>query len=505
MILNRAQKPTKPMKTIVRKCVLLCLLHFSVPQFVSAQTSPTQPAGLQSAANTNQAITSPMQSQSQMIDQAIEYYFPVYEMARTRYLMTRLTLNPARRDVNTLFHQRALANHRARAVTTPNTDTLYSSSWLDLKATPLRLIVPAIADRYWSIAFMDVFTNNYFMLGSRLGDGLAGKVSEVLLIGPEEDRSALPSLYQAKFGQAMPATLRVIQSPSNDVWMLGRWLVDSPEDTSAAHLIQDATRLEALRANSVYLQRQAPETEPSAEMFVGVVNEMMARNPVPLDESDLVNRWRAIGLDGSPDAWARMRVSTAPSELQELWQKRWPEKRKAFKQGLMSVQRKVQGWSLPDAQIGNYGKNYALRARVALGGLGALEPAEAVYLTAASDASGQPLQGDYRYRLVIPPGGIPAKAFWSMTMYELMPDGRLFFIANELDRFALGDRSPGIAKRADGSFDLWLSVNAPDTSEARAAWLPTPKADFRVTLRAYVPTEAMIRGEVTMPMIERLP
>jgi hypothetical protein len=490
---------------IARKWGFLCLLHFGVPQLLSAQTVPTDPTRPQSPASTNQPIPSPMQSQSQLIDQAIEYYFPIYEMARTRYLMTRLTLNPARRDVNTVFHQRALANHRARAVTTPNTDTLYSSSWLDLKATPLRLIVPAIADRYWSIAFMDVFTNNYFMLGSRLGDGLAGKASEVLLIGPQEDRNALPALYQAKFGEAMPATLRVIQAPSNDVWMLGRWLVDSPEDTPAAHRIQDATRLEALRAAPIYLQSQAPETEPSAEMFVGVVNEMMARNPVPQDERDLAKSWHAVGLDGRAEAWTRMQASSAPAELQDLWQKRWPEKRKAFKQGLMSAQRKVQGWSLPDTQIGNYGKNYALRARIALGGLGALEPAEAVYLTAASDASGQPLHGDFRYRLVIPPGGIPAKAFWSMTMYELMPDGRLFFIANDLNRFALGDRSPGIAKRADGSFDLWLSVNAPDTNEARAAWLPTPKGDFRVTLRAYVPTEAMIRGEVAMPTIERLP
>jgi hypothetical protein len=421
-----------------------------------------------------------MSSNAQLIDQAIEYYFPVYEMARTRYLMVHLGLNPARRDVNTLFHQRALANHRARTVTTPNTDTLYSSSWLDLKATPLHLSIPPIAGRYGSVAFMDIFTNNFFMLSSRLGDGSKGQTSELLLIGPEEDRSTLPNLYLTKFGQPMPATLRVVQSPCNDVWMLGRWLVDSPEDIVVAHRIQEATRLEALRDAPGYHQQNTPETDPSAELFVKIVNEMMSRNTVPEDESAQARAWAAMGLDSSPEAWARMRASQP--ELQELWHARWAEKRQEFKQGFMASQRQVQGWSLPDPDIGNYGKNYALRARIALGGLGALEPAEAVYLTAATDSSEKPLHGDHRYRLVIPPGGIQAKAFWSISMYEVMPDGRLFFIANELNRFAIGDRSPGIVKRSDGSFDVWLSVNAPDTTEARAAWLPAPKGDFRVTL-----------------------
>jgi hypothetical protein len=441
---------------------------------------------------------------SQLIDQAIEYYFPVYEMARTRYQMSHQTLNPARREVNTLFHQKALANHRARTVTTPNTDTLYSSSWLDLKATPLRLSVPPIGDRYWSIAFMDIFTNNFFLLSSRLGDGIEDQVSEVLLIGPQEDRNALPALYQAKLGQAMPATMRIVQSPSNDVWMLGRWLVDSPDDISAAHRIQAATSLVALRAATSYVQKSEPLTNPSAEQFVSTINEMLARNSVPRDETPLAQALSAVGLDGSADAWTSISAKQTQAHLGELWQARWPEKRKEFKQGLMAAQRQVQGWSLPDPQIGNYGKNYALRARIALGGLGALEPAEAVYLTAATDATGKPLSGAHRYRLSIPPGGIQAKAFWSISMYEVMPDGRLFFLANDLNRFALGDRSPGITKRPDGSFDLWLGAHPPETTQSLRAWLPAPKGDFRVTLRAYVPSEAMIKGEAAMPLIERL-
>jgi hypothetical protein len=61
-----------------------------------------------------------------------------------------------------------------------------------------------------------------------------------------------------------------------------------------------------------------------------------------------------------------------------------------------------------------------------LNALLAMEPAEAVYPSAETDNRGDFLTGAHRYRLHIPVGGIPVDAFWSLSMYELMPDGRLF-------------------------------------------------------------------------------
>jgi hypothetical protein len=62
-----------------------------------------------------------------------------------------------------------------------------------------------------------------------------------------------------------------------------------------------------------------------------------------------------------------------------------------------------------------------------LNGLRAMEPAEAVYPSAEADNRGDFLNGERRYSLHIPVGGIPVDAFWSLSMYALMPDGRLFF------------------------------------------------------------------------------
>src|SRR5262249_35209418 len=60
------------------------------------------------------------------------YFFPVCEMYRTRWRACADEANPYRQKLNRFLHAPVLADHRARAVTTPNNDTLYSSAWLDL-------------------------------------------------------------------------------------------------------------------------------------------------------------------------------------------------------------------------------------------------------------------------------------------------------------------------------------------------------------------------------------
>lgn len=436
---------------------------------------------------------------ARLIESAIEYAYPVYEMARTRYMMIHEPKNPARREVNVFFHQRALVTHRARTVTTPNHDTLYSSAWLDLAASPVHLVIPPIAGRYWSVALMDAFTNNFAMLGSRLGDGVA-QPTDVILIGPDQDEQELAALYQAFHGQPMPDGQRILRAPGHDVWALARWLVVSAEDAGAAHAIQDALRGVALRRDaSTFVQQVQAQASPTPALFLAAVNELLARNPAPADEVALLQAWSCTGLGCGPQAWEQL-----PMQAQALWQERLPSLQSRFKTGFMSERRMRDGWSLPDARVGNFGRDYALRAAVALGGLAALEPAEAVYMTAATDVTGMPLIGAHRYRVRIPAEGLEAQAFWSLSMYERLPDGRMFFIDNPLHRYALGDRSPGIPRNPDGSWDLLLQHVHPEDAADMPAWLPAPAGEFRVVLRAYVPSQAMIEGHAALPRIERL-
>src|SRR5438046_2653718 len=98
---------------------------------------------------------------------AFQFAFPIYEMARTRANALGNDSSPGLQTANTLAHSAALADHRSRKVTSPNNDTLYSASWLDLADGPVMLDMPALPERYHSVALMDIFTDNFAILGTR--------------------------------------------------------------------------------------------------------------------------------------------------------------------------------------------------------------------------------------------------------------------------------------------------------------------------------------------------
>ena len=89
--------------------------------------------------------------------------------------------NPNRLPLNTLQHARQLADHNSRWVTAPNNDTLYSSANLDLRSGPVRIDVPDFGSRYYSIALVDAFTNNFAYIGKRTTGTHAGSY---LVAGP---------------------------------------------------------------------------------------------------------------------------------------------------------------------------------------------------------------------------------------------------------------------------------------------------------------------------------
>ena len=121
------------------------------------------------------------QSLRDLARRATIYLFPVYEMYRTRWRATVDEANPQRQRLNRFRHLPELADHRARLVTTPNHDTLYSSAWLDLSLEPLFLTVPTVGDLYYSYAFLDLFTNNFAYVSHRL---YGGRPPPHMIVGP---------------------------------------------------------------------------------------------------------------------------------------------------------------------------------------------------------------------------------------------------------------------------------------------------------------------------------
>ena len=76
-------------------------------------------------------------------------------------------------------------------------------------------------------------------------------------------------------------------------------------------------------------------------------------------------------------------------------------------------------------------------------------------------------------------------------------------VDNPIDRYSVGDRTPGIVHEDDGSLIITISHTEPTTPTARANWLPAPAGDFRPVLRMYEPHPAVLDGSYVTPAIMR--
>ncbi len=160
--------------------------------------------------------------------------------------------------------------------------------------------------------------------------------------------------------------------------------------------------------------------------------------------------------------------------------------------------KKVNGW-ITMYGLGEPGNGMFLRAAQAQLFLGPVNVSkEAMYWWTNSDGAGHALSGVHDYVMHFPPGGLPPnKAFWSITM----GDARNQFVANPINRYSVSDRT-GLVPNPDGSVDIFIQNVAP--AEHESNWLPAPESNFILWLRVYIPGEAILQGEYTVPpVVER--
>jgi hypothetical protein len=270
-----------------------------------------------------------------------------------------------------------------------------------------------------------------------------------------------------------------------------RILIDGAQDLDAVHRLQDAIAIAG--PQQTFPTPDPVPTEASGVDFVRVVNNALAVNPPPAHDNQELNALREVGIG----------AEAAPLTLRQqlLWRVAYPLLQQWLISATKSQTNLVDGWSYTRASIGDFGVDYPYRAAVALRGLLALPPVEAVYSVPAADSVGAKLSGEHRYRLHLPPGTPPARAFWSLSVYEPAADGGLYFATNSLSRYSIGDRTTGLVRNADGSLDLFIQHDAPSTS---SNWLPTPAGELTLVMRAYLPSEELQQGRFRYPPLVRL-
>ncbi|PTT08648.1 DUF1254 domain-containing protein [Caulobacter sp. HMWF025] len=390
------------------------------------------------------------------------FSLPWIEMATTRARVFKRGARP-----NSIYHRRNLSDHTDRSVTTPNNDTLYSLAWIDLTKGPVTLTIPPSGKRYVSAAILNMFTDNDAVLGTRLNGGAGGVFT---VVGP---------------GQSAAGD-NVVRVLTPHAWILIRTLVDGPDDLAAARKVQSGFKVSGPKVERppAYLERDA---EPEA--YFANARALLAADPPRAEDAAFIQRSAGLLTEGPFD-----RAAMAAGVAQARAIAKLASGRVAF----------VNGWSYPKPNLGYHGTDYGYRAIVALQGLGALPVAEAMYMKAAGDNNSGLFNGDGLYRLTLP-ARLPLDGFWSLSMYEATPDGQYFFADNPIDRYAIGDRTPGLKRNADGSLDLWISRTDPG-GERSANWLPAPKAGpFSMTLRTYLPRAELLDGRFRFDPIVQVP
>lgn len=427
------------------------------------------------------AATLPDTAEIQQLRRVYRFAFPVYEMMRTRAVALAKARAAGIDGINQLFVRKQLADASMHDVTTPNNDTLYASAWLDLSAGPVHFDTPPLPERYHSAALLNLFTDNVAVVGTRTEGATRNSAGHYLIAGP------------AWQGEA-PGGVTLLRSDTNDAWLLVRVLVDSPADLAAGVAAAQKFVVDDDVAG-VTPTKSEPVPLPDPATLLAVVNEALGRTPLSAVVAERVAGFAGQGIrPGVADAFAQLPVSQ-----QALWRSALPALRAELRREVDQGGAIVDGWRYPGQAIGNFGADDVGRARVALAGLGALPPQEAVYLSASLDQTGAELDGSKAYTVHLP-AHLPAGAFWSLTMYSIEADGRLFFVTNPLERFALGNRSPTLRAERDGSTDIFVQVATP-SGERVVNWLPAPHGKFKLVFRAYLPGPELIDGSLHLPPV----
>ncbi len=431
----------------------------------------------------------------ELSERAYIYGYPLVLMHLTQQVSTNVAASEGvAAPVNQFAHLRAFPDASFREVVRPNLDTFYSIAWLDLSEGPMVLGAPAAGDRYYMLQMLDGWTNVFASPGNRTTGTEPGSWA---IVGPG-------------WSGELPDGVSRIDALTNMVWIIGRTQVNGTADYEAVHRFQDQLDLRPLSAwgDASYspaegvpvapgVDKKTPPPDQVAAMdartFFASLAELMESNPSAAADAETVAEFRAIGL--------------VPGEGFQLPEE--PEIAAAIEQGVADARRRVaetasepgdlrDGWSYMLTGIGTYGTEYLQRAAVALFGLGANVPEDAVYPAAQADSEGAAFSGEHQYVMHFAADQLPpVKAFWSLTLY----DERGYLIENPIDRYAIGDRDP-LTFNDDGSLDLVIQREAPKDGESN--WLPSPEGPFGLVLRTYWPEQAILDGSWSAPAVRRV-
>ena len=380
---------------------------------------------------------------------------------------------------NQINNEARVFTYQDTAIVTPNSDTPYSMLWLDLRAEPMVLSVPAVEkNRYYSVQLIDSNTYNYGYIGSRATGNEAG---DYLVAGPDWK------------GETPPGIKKVFRSETQFAPTAYRTQLFNPADMPNVIKVQAGYKAQPL---SAYLHQAAPPAAPAVD-FPKIDKEMVKTGffqyldfalqfiPAAPEEAAIRAKLASIGI-GPGKKFAFKDLSAEHKAAVLLGMKDGEEKIVAAVAGTGKDQ---NGWLVGGLAGGDrafFNGDWLKRAAVAKAGIYANSTSEAMYPLTRKDDHGEALDGSkHNYTLTFAKGQLPpVNAFWSVTMY----DGKTqLLIENPINRYLINTPMlSGIKKSPDGSVTIYIQNKSPGKA-LESNWLPAPDGPIYVVMRLYWP------------------
>ncbi|KAJ3319346.1 hypothetical protein HDV06_006373 [Boothiomyces sp. JEL0866] len=383
------------------------------------------------------------------------------------------------------------------AVVAPNVDTVYAAGVFDLAASPRLITVPpVIENRFVVNDFVDPYGNVPFSFNS-IKNPQGGNY---LIYGPSTSDSDAITL-----GSQNNATL--IKFNTSDAMVLLRARHNAIDAQVAAAYLSTYNVTRLLPGDDVPRLQQMNEIATKMAEF-GLkfpdVTLLATQYENSLENSTIGWKWAFMGLKHVEPSTAEDATHVQSFQsiidqaqanstfLQEI-AGQVPSISKTINDGVSQIGTKYSsGWTATNNPIvGNFGDNYLARAAVAYVLYLALPPSQAVYFqTSINPISGQPYTGSNNYVVTFNQTQLPpVQGFWSMTVYYGVGDDSYgYLVGNPINRFSIGDRTPGLIYNPDGSLTITLSATQPNNTVGAANWLPVSSGrTFELFLRTYGP------------------
>jgi hypothetical protein len=379
-----------------------------------------------------------------------------------------------------------------RFVTCPNQDTVYGAGYQRLDSKPVIVQVPDFGQRFFTYQIVDARTDAFAQIGKQYGT----KQGFYLLVGPNW-RGEVPAGIDGVF-----------RSPTDLAAVLPRTFQDdTPEDNAQVQSILNQIVVYPLSEFDGKMKTKDWKKSPNfpapaggggetkwvdPEKFFDQLPRVLQEIPPLPGEESLYKMFQSLLDAGAQDPKIKeVLTQTAIAAENELIAPLFHFHNNGRPIG--------NGWTSPPNGA-NWGTDYLSRAATAKSNMYDNAPQETRYIYTDYDSSGERLNGAHEYTVIFPKNEVPpVNGFWSLTLYNK----EHLFEPNKLNRYSLGTKSKQLKFGTDGSLTLYVQNSSPG-ADKESNWLPGPKDDFSLYIRAYWPKSPITDGSWIPPAVRRV-